>query len=607
MPHRATPVGRLGVRRHRRTLHALIGALCVGGTLAAQAEAADPVLPFSQVEPGMVGEARTVVEGTEIVTFPVRVLALQHSGDAPGGALILARAEGPLMERTGGVAEGMSGSPVYVTGSDGVARMIGAIAYGSGDQANVVIGITPIEQMLQSAAGARAFGRTARDASAPVRRTVRVADRATAVRLERRRPDRLALYPLMRWMAAGISPRLVGPLRGELARRGVALTSVGPRTVRPTQDLIPGATMTVLLAGGDLAVGAIGTVTWRDGDRVLGFGHPFLGAGRTRLLLGDGYVLQTIAAPIAGTSHKLAEPGVLQGTVVADRSDGVSARLGRPDAIPVVSSAEDRTRGTRSVVRALFARDERFLPLLGEVAQNEPLARVSDGVGGGTLQLTIRIESRALTQPLVYRNLYAAYGDISQPANDRLALALAALTQNANASVPIDRVRVDQRVERAVRAGRIVAARVHPASVRPGARVTLVLRLAPWRAGAVDVRVPFRVPAGLAPGRHALRVLPNTGEGFLNYPPEFEELNGNATAPVAAPSGWAPARVDARAAGAPGPRVRRAVGLARSVLGARNDAVRVVAPGQTRAQGAVLPTGYVIIGRPVTTHVRVHR
>ena len=88
----------------------------------------------------MVGEARTVVHGTDIVTFPVRVIDVQRGADGPGGALILARAEGPLMQQTGGVAEGMSGSPVYVTGADGVARVIGAVAFGAGDQDNVDIG-----------------------------------------------------------------------------------------------------------------------------------------------------------------------------------------------------------------------------------------------------------------------------------------------------------------------------------------------------------------------------------------------------------------------------------------------------------------------------------
>jgi len=68
----------------------------------------------------------------------------------------MGRGSGPVMDRTGGVADGMSGSPVYVTGSDGVARVMGAVAYGSGDQANVIAGVTPIEQMIDSNSGLRA-------------------------------------------------------------------------------------------------------------------------------------------------------------------------------------------------------------------------------------------------------------------------------------------------------------------------------------------------------------------------------------------------------------------------------------------------------------------
>ncbi|MEQ9093704.1 MAG: hypothetical protein RLN63_06320, partial [Miltoncostaeaceae bacterium] len=129
--------------RAPRGLTLLTLALAAAGP-PAQALAGDPVLPFADVRPGMVGEARTVVQGTEIVTFTVRVFDRQQVGDGPGGALILGRAEGPVIDASGGVAQGMSGSPVYVTGEDGVARVIGAVAYGAGDEAGVIVGITPI-------------------------------------------------------------------------------------------------------------------------------------------------------------------------------------------------------------------------------------------------------------------------------------------------------------------------------------------------------------------------------------------------------------------------------------------------------------------------------
>ena len=58
---------------------------------------------------------------------------------------ILARASGPVVDETGGVIHGMSGSPVYVDG-----RVIGAVARGiAADTDPHIFYITPIEDMLK--------------------------------------------------------------------------------------------------------------------------------------------------------------------------------------------------------------------------------------------------------------------------------------------------------------------------------------------------------------------------------------------------------------------------------------------------------------------------
>ena len=114
--------------------------------------------------------------------------------------------------------------------------------------------------------------------------------------------------------------------------------------------------MTVLLGGGDIALGAIGTVTYVDGPTILGFGHPFLSAGRARFLLGDGYVFQTVAAPILNGSYKLAEPGVLRGMVTSDRADGIGGVIG-PVEIAAVGTAREAARGTTATVRGTIAPD----------------------------------------------------------------------------------------------------------------------------------------------------------------------------------------------------------------------------------------------------------
>jgi hypothetical protein len=572
---------------------------------AGPAAAADPIMPLSQLAPGTVGEARTVVRGTDIVTFPVRILDVQVASDGPGGALILARAEGPLMEETGGVAEGMSGSPVYVTGADGVPRVIGAIAFGAGDQANVIVGLTPIEQMIGASAGQRALERPA---SPVVRRATRVASRAAARRLEARRPGRIALYPLARWTVAGASRPLIGPLSRELARSGIQVAAIAPRTARPPVPLVPGATMSALLGGGDIAIGAVGTVTYVDGATVLGFGHPFLSAGRARFLLGDGYVFQTIAAPIVGGSYKLAEPGTLHGMVTGDRADGVSGTLGPVEGIEATGTARDATRGTASTVRGTIAPDPRTAPIVAGLVQDEPVVRVLDGIEGGTLTLQISISSPDLRRPVTYRNVYAAAGDVATLASGQVPRLLAILMQNGVRPLRVSALAVDQSLRPAVRAARIVGARVTPRRVRPGARATLLLVLQPWQAATRVVRVPIRIPSGVGPGPASLRVVPNTAEGFDPLPADLTQELGTEGGPVARRA--AVVAVERGARRQRGTRLERLLGALRRATDDRNDAVRLLAPGEVAddaGAGRELAVPYVVYGGRATAEIVVPR
>ncbi|WP_217914197.1 SpoIVB peptidase S55 domain-containing protein [Miltoncostaea marina] len=561
---------------------------------AGPAAAADPVLPLADVVPGMTGEARTVVRGTAIETFPVTVIDVQRSGDGPGGTLILVRASGPLMEATGGVAEGMSGSPVYVTGADGVARVIGAVAYGTGDQANVIVGVTPIEQMIDSSSGQRANA-VARRAAAPVRRVRLVRDRAAAVALERRDPGRIGAYPLARWSVAGASRPLLAGLSRELRSAGVTLTAIGPRTPRPAVPLVPGASMSVMLSSGDLALGAVGTATWVDGATVLGFGHPFLRAGRARFLLGDGYVYQTIPAPIAGASYKLAEPGAVQGTVTGDRADGVTGVIGPAEGIAGVATATDVARGTRSTVRTTIAPDERTAPIVALLLQDEPVVRARDGVAAGTLTLRVSVTSPDLRRPFTYRNTYAAAGDVATLASGQAARIVQVLLQNGVRPVRITKLSISQRLEPRVRAARLVSARVQPRRVRAGGAATLVLRLQPWRAPAVTVRARFRVPGEAGPGPTGLRVLPGGADGF---DPLAADLSQDLGVGLGAAARARAVRAAERAAPrAGGTRLARLMAGLRRITDDRNDTVRVLAPGDdpddARA-GVRVPVPYVV-------------
>ena len=107
----------------------ILGVL-LGGTLPGAAAGAAPLplippsatLPVSEVREGMTGTGYSVFSGTQIDTFAVTIVGVLK-GYRPGFDLIMAKASGPVVDKTGVIA-GMSGSPVYIGG-----KLIGAVSY----------------------------------------------------------------------------------------------------------------------------------------------------------------------------------------------------------------------------------------------------------------------------------------------------------------------------------------------------------------------------------------------------------------------------------------------------------------------------------------------
>ena len=103
---------------------ALLSALLVL-TLAPAARAADPIMPLSQVRPGMHCTGLSVVRGTTISQFDVEVLDVIGTQAGLSGPRILVRTSGPAVDATG-IGPGFSGSPILCPGTGGL-RNAGAI------------------------------------------------------------------------------------------------------------------------------------------------------------------------------------------------------------------------------------------------------------------------------------------------------------------------------------------------------------------------------------------------------------------------------------------------------------------------------------------------
>src|SRR4051794_18475547 len=111
---RAARAPRLPATTVARPMRARIAAATVLVFLltAAPAAAGDPILPLSQVHPGMRCTGYSVVKGVYISAFDVEVLDVVSGDPSEPGGRVLVRVSGPAIDATG-VGPGFSGSPIY--------------------------------------------------------------------------------------------------------------------------------------------------------------------------------------------------------------------------------------------------------------------------------------------------------------------------------------------------------------------------------------------------------------------------------------------------------------------------------------------------------------
>jgi len=476
-----------------RALTVTAVAAAVGAPAAA---ARDPIVPLSEIHRGMTCTARTVVQGTTISDFGVEVLDVVDDVDG-SGPRILVRVSGDAVAGSG-IASGFSGSPVYCARPDGTIGNAGAVSATIGQYGNDVGLVTPIESMLKlprrPPSGARTLPRAAAASVRPV---------ATPLTI------------------GGLSPAL-GRLVERSARaagRTIVAAPAGPLATFAPQPLVPGAAMGAAYASGALALSAIGTVTYRDGDTVWGFGHQFDGVGRRALTLQDAYVYTVVDNPndtSEQTSYKLASPGHALGVLSNDAASAVVGGVGgRAPTIPVTVAVRDRDRKATVTQRTLVADESAvgdplghgLLPTIAPLALMQAVTKAFEGAPAresGRLCLTVRLrESRA---PLRFCDRYVVNGadtggvpGLALAMGNDVTNALTAIDSARYTALHVTSVKAEVAFERGLRLATIRSVS-GPATVRRGERVRLRLRVredrGPLRTIPLTLTVPRDAPLG---------------------------------------------------------------------------------------------------------------
>lgn len=337
----------------KKLLATLALGCCLGLGSAGAAAANVPLMPVKDLKPGMQGVGKTVISGDTIENFNVEILGV--TGSETSGYSVFVRLYGDLIDKTGGVAQGMSGSPVYVDG-----RLVGAVAFGKAFNDPHYCFLTPIGNMLQLL-------------DKPVSRPAGFVPQGT---------------PLQ---AGGFSPLGMEYLQEKLQAAGLDAVSGGGSGAASTKALEPGSAVGVALMQGDLSLGALGTVTWTDdAGNVLAFGHPFMQRGDSSFFMNKVWILGCI--PNMQSSYKVGNLGGSIGTFNQDRASGIAGKIGKdPASIPVFVAVSDTGRGINSSARVNIIEDEKLMPVILDAAVFNTAAKTVDRNGGGTARLRFEI------------------------------------------------------------------------------------------------------------------------------------------------------------------------------------------------------------------------
>jgi hypothetical protein len=484
----------------------------------------------SEVRPGMRGHGLTVLLGVEPTRFEVEVISVLRNLMGPKQDVILIRASGAGLERSGAIA-GMSGSPIYLRDEAGRDRLVGAFAYGWPLAREPIAGVQPIEAMLQL--DPRDAGEAAEAPGGDG------GGRGGVARIEHGMPARhdLAATPLLAWMRspdgegsgvasapiAATDPTRPTPLLVPLSLSGFtpgarasldpALRAMGYQPLQAAATtttaasvgratLQPGAAVAVPLVTGDFEAVATGTITEVLGDEVFAFGHPLNGEGETALPMALASVQGVV--PLLSNSFKIGSVVAPLGTVRRDERAGIAGVVGDvPAGVPVEMTLLEPGQAAETLRFTIVSHETLTASMLAATVESAMALRRELPT-----EHTLRYD--ATLRFAGGREVRLANVDVGEAGATGLQGLLGPLVaiamQNPFEPVPLQSVTLRVAVEDVSQAGQIESVTLDRRRYRPGGTAKATVRYREHRGGERTLVVAFPIPAGLAAGDYTLEV-----------------------------------------------------------------------------------------------------
>jgi hypothetical protein len=494
-----------------------------GVSSSGSSAASSRFLPLIAVKEGMRGTARTVFRGTEPEEFKVEILGVLPGGVGPKQDLIIGRLSGGPADRTA-VFAGMSGSPVYIDG-----KLVGAISYSFPFAKEPICGITPIEQMIAIFEQKRPLeGRKNNDpqavsfselsASTMLPELPKTAASGLVSGIGQNSAMMAVAGQSFQRIATpvtftGFSQQALDVFGPQLLQAGLlpVATAGGSAAITPLKKanektLVGGASVSMQLTRGDYSLAAAGTVTFRDGEKIYAFGHPFLSLGTSDLPMSESHVITVV--PNINNSFKIAVPDAMVGSMTQDRATGVYGSLGQaPKMVPVRINVRT-SRGQTETLNLEIAKDDFLTPLLLNMSVYNTIVAQERGLGDTMVELSGEIKVKG-QEPIRINRRFAG-GNATQLAAASVATPVLVLMRSRFDDLEIGGIELNVASVDGSKTG--VLERMSVDRNRAAAGETVEIQaFARTQSGRIFVqRIPVTIPADTPAGPLSIIV----GDGF---------------------------------------------------------------------------------------------
>jgi hypothetical protein len=445
--------------------------------------AAENIMPLDEVEAGMTGYGKTVFSGSEIEKFDIEIIDVLDNRSLDEN-LILIKLTGDKVEEYGGIAAGMSGSPIYLDG-----KIIGAIGYGWNNSDHRFGLVTPIERMLKLL-----------EANNIEKSSGNLSD--FDIDLDEFTPEENIIRSESPIMVSGISGRALDRLEKNLAELNLdVIPSSGIEEVdKSDKRPEPGEAVAVQLVRGDISVASIGTLTYVDQGQFLAFGHPFTNRGQVNYLLSRAYINAVI--PSSEQPFKLGSPyNRLLGSVTEDRGAGIAGRIDTyPRITPLYISISENGQLVKEVSLQIV-NDEYLFSSLSNSAALQAVDSALDRIGPGSAESRLKIMGRGLPELQVEStNMYYSQNDIGSTALYDFSQLLDLILTNPFKEINLIDIRLELDFNRSDSVALIQEAKVLNEEIYPGDELEVEVTLHRYRNGTETKMLNMKVPDDVEPG-----------------------------------------------------------------------------------------------------------